>query len=84
MVGRLSKRYDNRRLEERSERRELAHQEALVRMQGDLETLKRDLTEALRLLQCTGVEPAQSQLPSFIYSYKPTTDQLYEPSLVTG
>jgi hypothetical protein len=48
-----------------------------VSLKGELETLKRELTEVLRLFQCTKEEAAQDQLPTFIYSYKQTTDQLY-------
>jgi hypothetical protein len=73
-----------KRLDEQSERRESAYQESLVSLKGELETLKRELTEALRLYQCTKEEAAQDQLPTFIYSYKQTIDQLYETSLVTG
>jgi hypothetical protein len=72
------------RLEEQSERKELAYQESLASLKGELETLNRELTEAVRLLQCTRAEAAQDQLPTFIYSYSQTTDQLYETSLVTG
>jgi hypothetical protein len=72
------------RLEEQSERRESAYKECLVSLKGELKTLKRELTEALRLLKCTRDKAAQDQLPTFIYSYEQTTDQLYETSLATG
>jgi hypothetical protein len=73
-----------KRLDEQSERRESAYQESFVSLKGELETLKQKLTEALRLFSCTKEEAAQDKLPTFIYSYKQNTDQLYETSLATG
>jgi hypothetical protein len=73
-----------RKLDKLSERRESAFQECLVSLKGEFDSLKRELTEALRLFQCTREEAAQIQLPTFIYSYKQSTDQLYDTSLVTG
>jgi hypothetical protein len=69
------------RLKEQSERRELANQASLRSLKGQMETLKKDLTETLGLLQSTRDRAA---LPTSIYSYKHSTDQLYETSLVTG
>jgi hypothetical protein len=42
-----------KRLEEQLERRDLACQKSLISLKGELETLKRELTEALDSLQCT-------------------------------
>jgi hypothetical protein len=86
-------------LEGPSERKESAYQECLVSLTGELETLKRELAEPLRFLKFDGryvdFLVAQSELQMMeqddldthttsFYSYKQTTDQLYETSLVTG
>jgi hypothetical protein len=86
-------------LEGPSERKESAYQERLVSLTGELETLKRELAEPLRFLKFDGRYAdflvAQSELQMMeqddldthttsFYSYKQTTDQLYETSLVDG
>jgi hypothetical protein len=69
------------RLKEQSEKRELANKESLMSLKRQMDTLKRDLTEALSLLHSTRDEVAP---PASIYSYKNSTDQLYETSLAGG
>jgi hypothetical protein len=86
-------------LEGPSERKESAYQECFVSLKGELETLKRELTEALRKLQFNrryvNLLVAQSELQvmeqddldahtTSFYSCKQTPDQLYETNLATG